>query len=87
MVIVRLLVAAFMCRTEVVQYLLNKGASPSQKNNRGESAIDIVSGEWDDGLAGLYTGIGNATGIDIDLEQLKEDRPKDRGTARRAFVQ
>lgn len=71
-----LIVAAFMCRTDVVQYLLEKGASPTQKNHRGETAIDVVSGDWNDDLAGLYMGIGDATGTKVDLDQIKQERPK-----------
>lgn len=71
-----LLVAAFMCRTDVVKYLLEKGASLSQKNSRGETPVDVVSGDWDDGLAGLYTGIGNATNLKVDLDRLRQERPK-----------
>lgn len=71
-----LIVAAFMCRTEVVQYLLKNGASLTHKNNRGDTAIDVVSGDWNDGLAALYKGIGDATGVEVDLDQLKQDRPR-----------
>jgi YVTN family beta-propeller protein len=71
-----LIVAAFMCRTEVVQYLLERGASLNHKNDRGETATDIVSGEWNDGLAGFYRSIGDATGIEVDLDRLEQERPK-----------
>ena len=65
-----------MCRTEVVQYLLEKGASPTQKNSGGDTAVDVVSGDWNEDLAGLYKGIGDATGIEVDLDQIKQERPK-----------
>jgi len=71
-----LLLSAFMCRTDVVKYLLENGASPSKKNGRGETPVDVVSGDWNDSLTGLYTGIGNATGLEVDLDRLKQERPK-----------
>jgi YVTN family beta-propeller protein len=71
-----LIVATFMCRTEVVHFLLEKRASVSHKNGRGETAIDVVSGEWIDSLAGFYKSIGNAIGVNIDLDRLKQERPR-----------
>lgn len=71
-----LIVAAFMCRTEVVKHLLKNGASLTHKNNRGESAIDVVSGEWNDGLVSLYEGLAKVTGIEVDIDRLKQERPK-----------
>jgi hypothetical protein len=71
-----LIIAAFMCRTEVVHFLLDKEASLNHKNNRGETAIDVVSGEWNQGLARLYKSIGEATGIQVDLARLKQERPR-----------
>jgi len=71
-----LIVATFMCRTEVVQYLLKNSASLTHKNTRGDTAITVVSGDWNDGLAALYKGIGDATGIEVDLDRLKQERQK-----------
>jgi len=70
-----LIAAAFMCRTEVVRLLLDKGASMSHKNNREETVIEILSRPWNEELAGFYTGIGNATGVKVDLDRLKRERP------------
>jgi ankyrin repeat protein len=67
--------AAFMCRTEVVRLLLDKGASPLKKNNREATVIEILSRPWNEELAGFYTGIGNATGVKVDLERLERERP------------
>ena len=69
-------VAAFLCRREIVQLLLASGASVAQRNNRRETPIDVVSGEWSEELAGFYSGIASAVGIDIDLEAIEQDRPK-----------
>ena len=71
-----LIASAFMCRTAVVRVLLEKGASASHKNNRDETVVDIVSRPWSDELAGSYTGIGDATGIKVDLDRIKQERPK-----------
>ncbi|QDV82168.1 ankyrin repeat domain-containing protein [Planctomycetes bacterium TBK1r] len=69
-------VAAFMCHTEVVELLLENGASPGRENNRGDSAIDSVSGQWSEGLASFYSGIGRAVGVEVDLDRIQEQRPK-----------
>ena len=66
--------AVFLCQTEVVKYLLEKGASTSKRNHRRESPIDVVSGEWSDGLGRFYTGIGQALHIEIDLDHIKTAR-------------
>ena len=71
-----LISAAFMCHTEVVGVLLEEGASLSHKNNRGESVIEIMSRPWNDELAGFYTSLGNLTGVNIELDRLKQERPK-----------
>jgi ankyrin repeat protein len=63
-----LIVAAFMCRTEVVKYMLANGASPNHKNRLGQTAIDVVSGDWNDNLARLYKSLGAATGMEVDLD-------------------
>jgi YVTN family beta-propeller protein len=70
-----LVAAAFMCRTEVVRLLLNKGASTSHKNGRGETVTEILSRPWNEELEGFYKGLGELTGLKIDLERLKRDRP------------
>ena len=68
--------AAFMCRTEVVRLLLDKGASTSHRNNRRETVIEIMSRSWTEELAGFYTGLARVTGFNVDLERLKQERPK-----------
>lgn len=68
--------AAFMCRTEVVRLLLDKDASTSHRNNRRETVIEIMSRPWTEELAGFYTGLARVTGFNVDLERLKQERPK-----------
>ncbi|MDG2122501.1 MAG: ankyrin repeat domain-containing protein, partial [Verrucomicrobiales bacterium] len=69
-------IAAFMCRTEIVELLLKHGASVTQKNARDESPIQSVTPEWNDGLARFYTAIANGSGFEIDLEEIQKLRPK-----------
>lgn len=71
-----LISAAFMCRTEVVRLLLDKGASTSHKNSRGETVIEILSRPWNEELAGFYSGLLKLTSLKINLERLKQERPK-----------
>ena len=68
--------AAFFCQEEAVKFLLEKGCSPTRKNSRGETPIDTVSGDFDEGLAGLYKGIADAVGMEIDLQRIETARPK-----------
>lgn len=67
--------AAFFCRNEMVNLLLKNGASETQKNNRRESPTDVVSGDWNNRLSGIYLGIANAIGIEIELDYIKQNRP------------
>ena len=68
--------AAFLCRTEMVQLLLEKGASPHARNQRGETPVDVVTAPWTAGLADVYTGLGGALGIVLDLKRIEGDRPQ-----------
>jgi hypothetical protein len=65
-----------MGRTEIVQLLLAKGASVTQRNGRRETAIDTVSGAWSDGLVGLYRRLNQSTTHKVDIEQIQKLRPQ-----------
>ena len=69
-------IATFLCREDVVRLLLKHGAPPMKKNGRGETSIDVVSGEWSDGLGAFYKGIGDSVGFKVDLGRIQRDRPK-----------
>ena len=56
--------------------LLEKGGSVSKKNMREETPIDVVSSPWSRPLADFYLGIGNAVGLELDLERIKRQRPQ-----------
>jgi len=64
-----------MCREEIVDLLLEKGASLTHRNERRERPADSVAGEWSDGLGQLYRGLGAATGVAVDLDRLERMRP------------
>ena len=69
-------IAAFMCEFEIVEMLLEKEASPLVKNQRGETAIDIVSSDWNEGLSQFYAGIGRSLNLNLDLKKIENDRPR-----------
>jgi ankyrin repeat protein len=69
-------VAAFLCRTEIVHALLENGSVPTTKNKRGESPIDVVSGDWNQGLADFYSSLSQSLKLNIDLETMKAERPR-----------
>jgi hypothetical protein len=71
-----LLVAAFMCRTEIVKLLLKKGASTGLKNKRGEIPVGVVSGTWTKELGDFYTKISTDAGFKVDLKRLERERPQ-----------
>ena len=55
---------------------LEKGAPVRRKNNRGESAIDVVSSPWNEGLETFYRSLINSSEVDITIEQIKALRPQ-----------
>ena len=46
------------------------------KNTRGETPVDLVSGDWSPDLENVYTSIANTIGMQIDLPRIREARPK-----------
>jgi DNA-binding beta-propeller fold protein YncE len=69
-------VAALMGRFEIAKLLLSKGAKTSVRNKKGESSIDAVSGEWNDGMAGLYRFLNGLTSNKVDLQEIRKARPR-----------
>jgi ankyrin repeat protein len=69
-------VAALMGRFEIAKLLLSKGAKTSVRNKKGESSIDAVSGEWNDGMAGLYRFLNGLTQNKVDLQEIRKARPR-----------
>ncbi len=68
--------AAFFGRTAVVTLLLKNGSSALTKNRRGETPIDVVSLPWSKGLEKSYRSIASVVGLELDLEQIKRERPR-----------
>ena len=68
-------VAALMGRFEIAKLLLSKGAKAGVRNKKGESSIDAVSGEWNDGVAGLYRFLNGLTSNKVDLQEIRKARP------------
>jgi hypothetical protein len=66
----------------MVALLLDKGASVTKRNGRRESAIDVVSGDWSDQLAGFYRALSDGAGLGLDLEEVRRLRPKVAGLLR-----
>ena len=56
----------------MVKLLLEKGAnSVRRKNSKGETALDIVSKEWNPQLEATYQGVGRSLNRKFDLNQLQ----------------
>ena len=68
--------ATFLCRTEIVQFLLKHGAAINKRSDRGERAVDTVSSDWNDGLARFYISISEGAGFQLDLDEMKQGRPQ-----------
>jgi hypothetical protein len=68
--------AAFLCRTEMVDYLLEHDASLSKKSDRGETPVEVVSSDWNDGLGRFYQSISDGANLGLDLEEIQRLRPK-----------
>jgi hypothetical protein len=69
-------IAAFFCHDQMVELLLANEVDTKKKNHRGETALDSVSGDWDEGLEGFYIGLNRALELELDLDQVKLNRPK-----------
>ena len=68
--------ASFLCYTEIVKLLLDKGADINALNDRAETPLDTVAAPWSEDLGKLYTGIGKALGLHLDLKRIRATRPK-----------
>ncbi len=71
-------IAAFLCRTEIVKALLENGADINAMNSAGRTALESVTGPFED-VKSIYDSIGKALGplgLELDYEQIKMTRPK-----------
>ena len=68
--------AVFFGREAPLAIMLAHGADLKKRNGGGQLPIDVVSGPLDDGLFGLYTAIGRATGVDFKRDVLATARKR-----------
>jgi hypothetical protein len=68
--------AAFFAHPELVAYLLEQGADAELRNNYGTTALDSVSDEWSPRMEGVYKMFEETWGLDLDLDRIREARPK-----------
>lgn len=68
--------ASFLGRTTVVQILLDAGADPELRNHLGFSCLDNVAISWSEGLEGYYHHLETVLHTELDLEQIRTERPK-----------
>lgn len=68
--------AAFLCREDMIEFLLSRGASLSRKSDRDETPADTVKAEWSEGLARFYKGILERSDLDIELKEIEGKRSK-----------
>jgi ankyrin repeat protein len=71
-----LLGAAFLGRVEAVKLLLDKGADPNIRNQKGETSLDVSSAEWNEDLQVIVRFIADLLNIKVDTEAVKTGRPK-----------
>jgi ankyrin repeat protein len=69
-------VAAFFGQPEIVSLLLERGADVEIRNNFGQTALEGVSGKWSSDLEGIYKMVGAMWELDLDLDRIREARPK-----------
>jgi ankyrin repeat protein len=73
-----LITAAFLCRTEIVEMLLAKGADKSIRNKAGSTALESVSGPWEEvkPIYDILVGVLGPLGLQLDYERIQTTRPK-----------
>ncbi|MGD2217204.1 MAG: ankyrin repeat domain-containing protein, partial [Gemmatimonadales bacterium] len=70
--------AAFLCRTEIVEALLDKGANKYLRDNFGNTAAEAVADPFDD-VKDIYDSFKKALGplgLELDYEQIRANRPQ-----------
>ena len=70
--------AAFLCRVEIVEALLENGADKNIRNNFGSTALESVSAPFEN-VKAIYDQFSKdlgPLGFKLDYEQIKQDRPR-----------
>ena len=60
---------------ETVELLLESGANPKLKNNKGETPLDTVMHPWGKEVAGIAGFLVEIMQLDAELAQIEADRP------------
>lgn len=68
--------AAFFGHIEIVRALLDRGADAKMLNDRSETPLDTVRGDWSDELEGFYKLLGEMLKLELDLAEIKAARPQ-----------
>ena len=68
--------AAFFGHLEVVEVLLEAGASPNVKNQAGVTPWMAAKAPWSAEIAGLIGFVGQVLGIEYDLKEIRANRPR-----------
>ena len=68
--------AAFLGHVSTTKLLCEKGADRSVKNKFDSTALESVIGEWNEELEGVYKFLGEVLQTELDLERIREARPK-----------
>ena len=66
--------SVFLGEPEMVELLLSEGADPNIANYSGQTPLDTISAPWEE-LEGITEWIAGMMQIEVDLEQIEEDRP------------
>lgn len=68
---------AFLCHTEVVQFLLEQGADKQIRNNDGANVLDTVEGDFEvvKPIYELVESLLAPLGMELDYEHIQKTRP------------
>jgi len=73
-----LISAAFFCRTEIVEALLDNGADKTLRNNYGHTALESISAPFEK-VRGVYDQVGKdlgPLGLKLDYDYIEKTRPR-----------
>ncbi|MCH2064957.1 MAG: CotH kinase family protein [Roseibacillus sp.] len=76
--------AAFLGHLEALQVLIKHEANINFRNDDGATPFDVASAPWSDDLQGIIQFVGGLLQIQIDLEEIRANRPKAAALLRKA---
>ncbi|CAB1068291.1 Potassium efflux system KefA protein / Small-conductance mechanosensitive channel [Olavius algarvensis Delta 1 endosymbiont] len=68
--------AVTYCRIETIELLLEQGAAVNAKNSSGLTPLDLVAYPWNQPLEGVYRTVAGLLQIELDIERIKDARPR-----------